>query len=300
MLEKVQDKPIVKDMLAEAAKILGFDVLKLCSEGPVEKLMSTHLGQPALYVADMVAVEKLREEKSEVVENCAAVAGLSSGEIAALAAAGVFSFADGLKLTLKRAEFVQEASNLQPQYTLSIAGLAEKKVLEICQNAGTAAGDGEWCQVSNFLFEKGYTIAGTKSALEECEKMAKKAKAMQARPLKDQGAFHTPLMKTAKEKYSKVLEEMKPRMSSPRCKVFMNATGTAINSKTDVATIVELMVEQLTLPVKWKDCVQNMLKDGVTEMYECGPGNQLKMMTKRIDATLFDNTQIVLEPSPKA
>jgi len=73
----------------------------------------------------------------------------------------------------------------------------------------------------------------------------------------------------------------------------MNVTGMEITSKTDVATIVELMAAQLTAPVRWKDCVQGMIKDGVNELYECGPGNQLKMMTKRIDAQMFDNTQVV-------
>lgn len=293
MLSQVKEMPIVQAMLAEANTILGFDVLKLCLEGPEDKLVNTLLGQAVVYVADMVALEKLREAKPEVVESCQAVAGLACGEFAALAAAGVFSFGNGLKLALKYAELVQEAMSLLPQGTLSIAGLAEKKIVDICQSASAAAGDGEFCQINNFLFEKGYTIAGTKAALEQCEKLAKKAKAMQVRMLKDHGGFHTTLMQPAKEKYLQTLQEMMPEMSSPRCKVFMNVTGMEITSKTDVATIVELMAAQLTAPVRWKDCVQGMIKDGVNELYECGPGNQLKMMTKRIDAQMFDNTQVV-------
>lgn len=291
MLAGVASVPEVKAMLDEAQIILGYDILDICLNGPAEKLSEVTFVQPALYIANLAAVAVLRNERPEAASNCQAVCGLSLGELSALAVAGVFSFGDGLRLAVKRAAAVSEAMNRTPGAMCSVAGLQEKKVAEICKAASDEAGPGEICVISNFLFDKGFTLGGTLAAVEHSEKLCKKAKAMQARLLKAHGAFHTPLMEPAREKYSKALEEMLPNMRSPRCKVFMNATGQAITSKTPPAKIVELMSEQLTNPVKWKDCVQNMVKDGVSEFYECGPLKQLKAMMKRIDADAYSNTR---------
>jgi [acyl-carrier-protein] S-malonyltransferase len=290
MLSAVSDVPEVKDLLDEAVSILGYDILDICVNGPEERFQDVAVIQVAIYVANLAAVEILRKERPEAVYNCQAVCGLSLGEISALAVAGVFSFGDGLRLILKRSEAMKEAMNQRAGAMCSVAGLAEKKVLEVCKNASEAAGPDEFCTITNFLFEKGCTIGGTQAAVEHSEKLCKKAKAMQARLLKG-GAWHTSLMEPAREKYLKALEEMLPNMNSPRCKVFMNVTGQPITSRTEPAKIIELMGDQLTNPVKWKDCVQNMIKDGVEQFYECGPMKQLKAVMKRIDADAFNQTQ---------
>jgi len=291
MLAEVADVPEVRALLDAAKLILGYDIMDICMFGPEERLQEVNIVQPALYIANLAAVEVLRNQRPEAVNNCQAVCGLGFGEVSALVVAGVFSFSDGLRLVVKRADAMLEAMRATAGVTCSVAGLTEKKVMDICRTASEAAGDGEFCVITNVLFDKGYTIGGTVAAVEHSEKLCKKAKAMQARLLKASGGFHTSLMEPAKAKYLEALEEILPSMNAPRCKVFMNITGQPITSRTEPSKIVELMSDQLTNPVKWKDCMQNMVKDGVTEFYECGPMKQLKAIMKRIDVDAFSNTQ---------
>mmetsp|Transcript_8159 Transcript_8159/g.22982 ORF Transcript_8159/g.22982 Transcript_8159/m.22982 type:complete len:495 (-) Transcript_8159:97-1581(-) len=293
MLEEAKDIPAVAAMLKEANEILGYDLLNVCLEGPEEKLQDTVYCQPAMYVAGLAAVEKLRLENPEAVRRPQALAGLSLGEYTALTAAGVFSFADGLKLVKERAEAMQEAANTKPQAMLSVAGLDEKKVTKLCEQAIKKAGAGSVCQVSNYLFQKGYTIGGTKAAVEECQQLAEKAKALQARLIKASGGFHTSLMEPAKVRLEKTLQEMLPRMKRPRCKVFMNVTAQPVDMYTDAQTICDLLARQLTSAVQWKGCVEAIIADGVTEYHECGPMKQLKAMMKRIDNGAWGKTQNV-------
>mmetsp|Transcript_79683 Transcript_79683/g.139007 ORF Transcript_79683/g.139007 Transcript_79683/m.139007 type:complete len:493 (+) Transcript_79683:83-1561(+) len=293
MMQEVKDLPAVQSMLAEANEILGYDILDLMLNGPEEKLQDTLHCQPAMFISGLAAVEKLREEKPHAVNCVQGVAGLSLGEYTALCVAGVLSFGDGLRLVRARAEAMQEAANVKPQAMCSIAGLQEKKVLKICDDARKKIGGDAVCQISNYLFDKGYTVGGTKDAVEECEKLCKAAKAMQARLIKASGGFHTALMEPAKNKLRAALEEVKPKMLRPRCKVFMNVNAQPVDRTTDPEKIIDLLADQMTSAVRWKDCMLSMIADGVNEYYECGPMKQLKAMMKRIDADSFSRTTTV-------
>lgn len=108
--------------------------------------------------------------------------------------------------------------------------------------------------------------------------------------MKTGGAFHTSLMQPAQEKLEKALKEALPKMSPPSCDVYMNVTGQPLSAGTDPKVILELLQKQLTSPVLWEPSMQKMIKDGISEFYECGPQKQLKAMMKRIDNKMWNKT----------
>jgi [acyl-carrier-protein] S-malonyltransferase len=288
MMKELVDIPEVVDMLATAKTILGYDILDLMLNGPEEKLGQTKYTQPALYISALAAVEKLKQDKPEAVERCQALAGLSLGEYTALAVAGVFSFADGLALVKVRGEAMEHETtkpDAKPQAMLSVAGLERSKLIDLCK--GIAVG-GKVCQIANYLFPNGFSCAGDTSAIEQLEEQALKAGALQAKRLKTSGAFHTPIMAPAREKLLEALNKVKPSMNPPRCQVYMNVTSQPIDSSTSVDEIVSMLGDQLTNAVQWDQCMQNAIKDGVAEFYECGPQKQLKAMMKRINQSFVN------------
>jgi [acyl-carrier-protein] S-malonyltransferase len=288
MLEGVQDMPKVKEMLTKSKDILGYDILDICLKGPEDKLEETKYCQPAMFIGGLAGLEKLREEKPDRVERAAVMAGLSLGEYTALCAAGVMSFEDGLKLVKLRGEAMQEAAQTGKQLMLSVAGL-EKKVLDPLVKECAAVGADEVCQISNSLFPSGYSIGGTEQAINKLKDKCEKAGALQAKILKTGGAFHTSLMKPAQDKLSAAIEETIPRMKSPLHTVWMNATAEPVRPGCAVEDMVANMKTQLTNTVLWEASVQEMIKEGITEYYECGPMKQMKAMMKRIDVKMWKN-----------
>jgi len=293
MLEASAKIPAVKEMLDKADKILGFDLLKLCKEGPEDKLGETRFCQPALFVAGLAGMEALRVTRPEAVEKPQCVAGLSLGEYTALCAADVIDFEDALHLVKLRGEAMQEAAQMSEQSMISIAGL-ERSVLDgLCKKAREAAGPGEVSQVANCLFPKGFACAGTKSAIAKLEKLAMDASALQAKLLKTSGGFHTSLMLPAKERLEVALATLAPKFRSPRCDIYLNVTAGKTAAGSDPSGIAKLLAEQLVSPVMWHETMDAMIKDGVSEMYECGPQKQLKAMMKRINMKMWKNVQNV-------
>lgn len=288
MLRTLKDLPEVADLLAKAKNILGYDITQVCLQGPEAKLEETTYCQPAVYVASLAALEVLKKDKPVTVDKCRAAAGLSLGEYTALTAAGVWSFEDGLKLVKLRAEAMDAACKERPQAMLSVAGLSRRKLESLCEEARQKFGNDSVCQIANELFPKGFALAGTKDCIEMLEKTAKNGGAMQARILKTSGGFHTKLMLSAQAKLVAALEEV--QMERPRCDVYMNTTGVKFPANAYPKPLKELLAKQMTSPVLWEACVQNMIDDGCTEFYEIGPGKQLKAMMKRVDAKIFETT----------
>merc|ERR1712050_426430 len=188
--------PKVKEMLDKSKDILGYDILEICLNGPETKLEETKYCQPAMFIAGLAGVEKLRGEREEAVSRCQVVAGLSLGEYTALCTAGVFTFEDGLKLVKLRGEAMQAAASASKQAMLSVAGLEKPKLMELCESAKQGI-SGAVCQIANELFPKGFSVAGTEEAIVKLKDLADKAGALQAKVLKTSGGFHTPLMKPA-------------------------------------------------------------------------------------------------------
>jgi len=290
MLEALKDVPAVRDMLQEASTILGYDLLELCLKGPEDRLQEPRHYQPALYVAGLAAYEQLKAENPEIARRCQAAAGLSVGEVTALAAAGVFSFGDGLRLVKTHAEAMQEASSLRPQAVLSVVGLDEAKVARCCEEARADAAPDECCQISGRLFHKGLLVAGTRAAVERCKALCEKSKALQARFVASACAAHSPLMAPARARLEAALRELGPRLAPPRCKVFMNVDGCPVDWDTEPRAIADKLAAGLTVAALWKDCVESMVADGAKDFFELGPGKTLKATLKRIDTGAWSRT----------
>merc|ERR1711933_393720 len=242
--------------------------------------------------AGLAAVEVLRESKKDVVERPQAVAGLSLGEYTALCAAGVLDFEDGLKLVKLRAEAMQHASGLVPQQMCSVAGLDRPTLERLCKEAREKDSDpNAVCQIANVLFPAGFTCAGNKTAIERLCQLATSARALQARPIKTGGAFHSPLMAPAAEQLSAAIDEALPKMRPLRCCIYFNLTGKKVAPGTDPKEFVDLMKKQLTGEVLWEQTVKQMIMDQVKDFYETGPLKRIKAMIKRIDQDAFKRTE---------
>eukprot|EP00932_Pfiesteria_piscicida_P004118 SRR837773.14023.p1 GENE.SRR837773.14023~~SRR837773.14023.p1 ORF type:complete len:448 (-),score=70.69 SRR837773.14023:3-1211(-) len=287
MLDGLKDNQEVQEMIAVARRVLGYDLLNLCLNGPEERLEETSVCQPAVFLGGMAGLVRLRELRPDAVERPGCMAGLSLGEYTALCAAGVFTFEEGMELVKVRGQAMAEAAASRPQAMLSVAGLDQDTLEQLC--AAQTRGD-EVCQIANVLFPKGFACSGTKAAIEALREAATAAGAMQARMLKTSGAFHTRLMEPARARLEEALNRLLPRMKPPRCDIYLNVTGRRIRAGTAPSEIVPLLGKQLVSPVLWDPSVRTMIRDGMCEFYEVGPMKQLKAMMKRIDADMWSST----------
>jgi len=290
MMTSVKDLPAVNAMLQQAHVILGWDVLELCLTGPASRLAETQFSQPAMFIAGLAGIEKLRQDRREAAERFQLAAGLSGGEYTALCAAGVFSFEDGLKLVDIRGKALQEAGHMRKQAMLSVAGLDKPLLSDLCRKARTADGPTGVCQIANELFPAGFTCAGTSGAISALELLSVRAGAMYTKMLDTTCAFQTPLMAPARKIVAKALDEMLPRMNPPRHTVYMTTTAAPIKPGTSPSKIVWLLKRDLTRPELWDPSIRAMIKSGVTEFYEVGPMKQLKAIMKRIDSKAWGTT----------
>lgn len=183
--------PAAKALFDEASEILGYDLLKVCTEGPKDKLDSTVVSQPAIFVASMAAVEKLKQEQGQEALDAATCAmGLSLGEYSALCFAGAMSFADGVKITKARGEAMQAASDAVDSGMVSVVGLNSDDVKKLCEVASERSG--EKIQIANFLCKGNYAVSGSTAACNVVAEIAKpEFKARMTVKLAVAGAFHT-------------------------------------------------------------------------------------------------------------
>jgi len=268
-----------------AEKVLGYDLRAVCVEGPKEKLDDTVYAQPALLLANLVALEKLRDEDPQAVASCDACAGLSLGEYAALVFAGILSYEDAFKVVKARAEGMSAAAAVGTHGMLSIVGLddakLEKIVSDALQKVKTGGGGGDVvCEITNFLFPQGRVVSGDKSALEVVQEAAQAAGAIKVATLAVSGAFHTSRMESASQKLREALDQA--TFNKPRVSIYSNVTGAPIPLDTPADEIRELLAKQLVSPVKWEQTLKQLMSDGKKKFYELGPNAQIKSMTKRV------------------
>merc|ERR1719188_4935 len=274
-MSDLKDHPKVKEYVASANKILGYDLLKKCLEGPEDELEKTQFCQPAMFLASMAATVQLRETRPEAVERPGAVAGLSLGEYTALCVAGVFTFEEGLELVKLRGAAMSDAAKSRPQAMLSVAGLDQSVLEDLCKQC---AKGGEVCQIANVLFPKGFSCAGTQKGIDDLKVKAEGAGALQAKLLKTSGGFHTDLMKPAQQQLEVALKKLLPNMKPPTCDCYMNVTGAKLKAGTPPAEIYPLLAKQLCSPVLWEPTIRVMIKDGLKEFYEVGPMAPVEVM----------------------
>jgi len=283
--------PAAQDLVQRAKDTLGYDVLDLCLNGPIERLNSMECLLPALLTCDLCSLEKLKLERPWTVSRASAVAGLSCGEYAALVAAGVMTFEDGLKVMRARGQLLQhqiQNSGIN-QRMCSIVGIKREKLESICahvqkENGGVAS-------IACYLFENGYTVSGGQKEVESVEVMARKWGVQRSVILPDIVAYHCDIQKPVADGLQKILEECLPRMSPPTMTVWCNSTATGIPPGTDPKEFIPILLKQCSQSVLWEEEMRNMLADGINELYELGPGKQLKTMLKRIDQDAFKATK---------
>lgn len=266
--------PAARGLYDRAGAILGYDLARLCFEGPAEELDSTVCSQPALFVTSLAAIELLRERAPDAVLACEATAGLSLGEYTALVFAGAMEFDDGLRLVAVRGEAMQEAADATPSGMVSILGLERSQVEDLCAKAR----GGEVLQIANYLCPGNIVISGVNSACERAAEMAAAAGAIKAVPLAVAGAFHTPIMASAVERLRRALADT--RIARPSIPVISNVDASAHD---DPDEIRELLVKQVVSPVRWEDSMRSLLAQGYDQFYEVGPGRVLRGLLKRIE-----------------
>lgn len=267
--ELYENNETAKELFDKANEVLGYRITDIMFAGTDEQLKETKVTQPAVFLHSVISALCMGEAFQPSM-----VAGHSLGEFSALVAAGALSFEDGLKLVYARAMAMQKACEANPGTMAAIIGLPDEKVEEICREVGK---EDKVVIPANYNCPGQLVISGNKEAvMEACDKL-KAAGAKRALPLKVGGAFHSPLMQSAKAELQKAIEAT--AFNTPKCPVYQNVDG---KPYTDAAKIKANLIAQLTSSVRWTTTVQNMIADGATDFTECGPGKALQGMIGRI------------------
>ena len=267
-----ESNPAARRLYEEAGQILGYDLTALCVNGPVERLNSTVISQPAIFVTSLAALEELRRTEPDTLNQCTAAAGLSLGEYTALTFAGALSFADGLRLVQRRGEAMQAAADATPSGMVSILTMEPDRVEALCAEARSAGR----LEIANLLCPGNIVVSGDKAACEAVERLAEAAGGRTVR-LAVAGAFHTEIMKPADQTLAAALEGVP--LQAPRVPVWSNVDA---QPHTDPVEIRRLLVQQVLRPVLWEQTMRNLLARGVDRFYEIGPGRVLAGLLKRV------------------
>ena len=263
--------PEIMALFDKANAVLGFDLRKICFEGPKEELTKSNVAQPAIFVTSYAAFLALKKRK-EVKFECAA--GLSLGEWGALCAAGVLDFESTLKVLEARGRFMQEACEAAPSGMIAIVGATPDQLKALCEATG--------CTVANVNSAAQQVLSGSKDAIVAAAAKAKELGIRKAIPLATAGAFHSPFMAPAREKLAAVLDAIE--FKAPQFPVLSNITGKPHSS--DPAEIKRMMLEQVTGTTNWAADVDEAKAMGCDTFVEFGPGKVLSGLIKKIDAAL--------------
>ena len=255
-------------LFGQANDILGFRITDVMFEGTDEDLKQTKVTQPAVFLHSVISALCLDDFCPDMV------AGHSLGEFSALTAAGALRFEDGLRLVYARAMAMQKACEAEPSTMAAIINLPDETIERICAEISS---EGGVVVPANFNSPGQVVISGSVDAVKEACAQMKAAGAKRALPLAVGGAFHSPLMESARVELAAAIEQAP--ISSPICPVYQNVDALP---HTDPVEIKVNLLKQLTSPVRWTQSVQNMMADGMTEFVECGPGEVLAGLIKRI------------------
>ncbi|MBC7383167.1 MAG: ACP S-malonyltransferase [Bacteroidia bacterium] len=255
-----------KILFEKANEILGFPITDIMFSGSDEELKQTRVTQPAVFLHSVIKAITLANFAPDMV------AGHSLGEFSALVANKAITFEAGLRLVYARAIAMQKACELQPSTMAAILGLDDAKVVEIC-----ASVNDDVVVPANFNCPGQLVISGSIAAVTKACELMKAAGAKRALILPVSGAFHSPFMEHARIELEEAIQAT--QFKEPVCPVYQNYVAKAI---TDVNEIKLNLTAQLTAPVRWTQSVEAMIEDGATEFIECGPGNVLQGLVKKI------------------
>jgi [acyl-carrier-protein] S-malonyltransferase len=262
--------PIAKKYFDEADSVLGFFLSKICFEGPEEELKQTKNTQPAIFLHS-VALWKLLKRT-----NASMVAGHSLGEYSALVAAEAISFADAIKLVRLRGELMQKAGEENPGTMAAIVGLDASVVGEVTKKASEVG----IVQAANFNSPGQIVISGSVAGVRKAMEFAKERGAKLVKELVVSGAFHSPLMQSAKDGLKEALDAV--AINDAKIPLYANVTAKSVQRASEIRT---LLLEQVTSPVRWEETVNNMVAGGATKFIEIGPGKVLQGLIKRTVAS---------------
>jgi [acyl-carrier-protein] S-malonyltransferase len=261
---------IVRDTFNEASEVLGFDLSNLCFEGEQSELSLTTNAQPALLTTSIACLRVLQNETSLKPDY---VAGHSLGEYTALVANGTIKLADAVHTVRKRGEFMQDAVPVGIGSMAAVLGLEKEKVFEICNQVSQ---NGMIASPANLNAPGQTVISGNKEAVENASEIAKSEGAKRVVPLDVSAPFHCELMKPAAERLSEVLDKIET--SEMKAGLVANFTASVTN---DSSQIKELLIKQVTSPVRWFESVETLHNQGCIQFIEIGPKNVLAGLIKR-------------------
>ena len=260
---------LAKELFEKANNSLGFRITDIMFEGTDEDLRQTKVTQPAVFLHSVITALCMGDEFFPDM-----VAGHSLGEFSAMVASGALSFEDGLKLVYARAMAMQKACELQSSTMAAIIGLPDDTIEKICKEVSDS---GHIVVAANYNCPGQVVISGSIEGIKlACEQLTE-AGAKRALPLNVSGAFHSPLMNPAKEELAAAIEATE--FHTPKCPVYQNVDA---RPHTNPEEIKANLIAQLTSPVRWTQSVLNMIADGAEEFTECGPGNVLQGLIRKI------------------
>ncbi len=261
---------IVRDTFNEASEVLGFDLSNLCFEGEQSELSLTTNAQPALLTTSIACLRVLQNETSLKPDY---VAGHSLGEYTALVANGTIKLGDAVHTVRKRGEFMQDAVPVGIGSMAAVLGLEKEKVIEICNQVSQ---NGMIASPANLNAPGQIVISGNKEAVQNASEIAKSEGAKRVVPLDVSAPFHCELMKPAAERLSEVLDKIET--SEMNAGLVANYTASVTN---DSSRIKELLIKQVTSPVRWFESVETLHNQGCNQFIEIGPKNVLAGLIKR-------------------
>jgi len=260
-------------LFEQANSILGFRLSDIMFSGSEDDLRQTRVTQPAIFLHSIIAYKSLEGTRPQMV------AGHSLGEFSALCANGTLSFEDALRLVSIRAEAMQKACEHVPSTMAAVLALADDKVEEICKAVSEELND--VVVPANYNCPGQLVISGSVNAVQvACERL-KAAGAKRAMMLPVGGAFHSPLMASAREELAAAIESVKFHV--PVCAIYQNVVAKAVTRPEDIK---QNLIDQLTGPVRWTQLVQAMIADGATKFTEVGPGKVLQGLVLKIDKSM--------------
>lgn len=263
-----EQSELARNLFHKANEILGFDITALMFEGTEEDLRRTSVTQPAIYIHSVITALVNEADKTAQM-----AAGHSLGEFSALAVAGALSFEAGLQLVAIRANAMQKACDMQQSTMAAILGMEDAAVEAVCAEITD-----DTVVPANYNSPGQLVISGTKSGIARAIVLAQEKGAKRAIELSVNGAFHSPLMEPARLELAEGIE--KTEICDAKIPVYQNFTA---KPHTSSAEIKHNLLMQLTAPVRWTQSVQQMLADGASEFVECGPGNVLCGLVKKVD-----------------
>ncbi len=274
MLADFSTETVVKQTFEEASDALGYNLWQLISEGPAESLNETHRTQPALLTSS-IALWRLWQQHAELPE---VLAGHSLGEYSALVAAEVMSLEQAVTLVEKRGTFMQQAVPAGTGKMAAIIGLADDAIKDACNEAM----QNEVVAPVNYNSPGQVVIAGNLAAVERAMSLCKEKGAKRALPLPVSVPSHCALMKPASESLKSELARIK--LNSPAIPVINNVDVSIVDEESQIK---DALIRQLYCPVRWTESVELFKARGVEQVVECGPGNVLSGLLKRIDKSLI-------------